>query len=254
MYRILGTGIVCLLVIVALGSMPALAFDSPQKYGVELRGGFGVYDMGDVTTGIESIHRNINRYRPDFKPVLNQTDQGPVGGLSFLFRPSAHTMWEVGYNAILDVENTVDSSHPDSASGQVLMHANEFFLKGHVIATLTERFHLDFGAGLSYYNTELQVQDNFRGKYYYDAVGRAWGLIGTVGLEYLLADRVGLCLQAGGRFANTTHFSYEENGIRKRLDVIDGTRPMEVNLTGGFGALGLRVYFDRVTKPVDFAR
>ena len=134
------------------------------------------------------------------------------------------------------------------------MHANEYFLKGNVIATLTKRIHADFGAGVSYYNAELQIQDNLRRRYYYDAVGRSWGLLGTVGLEFLLTNRVGLLLQGGGRFTNVTHFSYETSGTRQQLSVLDGTRPMEVNLTGGFGALGLRIYFDRVTRPVDYTR
>lgn len=253
MYRFSGTSIVCLLLLVAWGSIPAQAQDSPQKYGIELRGGFGMYEMGDVTSGIESIQRAVRSNSTPISNSLSTSDNGPLGGFSFLYRPTAHTMWEVGYNAILDVENTVDTS-PDTASGQILMHANEFFLKGNVVATLSQRIHADFGAGVSYYNAELQVQDNLRRRYYYDAVGRSWGLIGTVGLEFLLSNRVGLLLQGGGRFANVTHFSYETSGTRQQLSVIDGTRPMEVNLTGGFGVLGLRIYFDRVTRPVDYTR
>jgi hypothetical protein len=253
MHRLFGTILICVAVAVALGSSAALAYDSPQQYGVELRGGFGMYDMGDVTPGIETLQANLNANR--IANTLNEADNGPAAGLSFLYRPSRHTMWEAGFNAILDVENKVNTN-PDTASGQILMHANEFFLKGNVVATLTDRVHLDFGAGVSYYNTELQLQDNYRGQYYYDAVGRGFGLIGTAGVEFLLTKRVGLIAQGGGRIVNTSHFTYYDDAtaLRTVLNVPGGTRPMEVNLSGAYANLGLRIYFDKVTKPVDFTR
>jgi hypothetical protein len=252
MHRFLGTVIICCALALALGSSTALAYDSPQKYGVEVRGGFGQYDMGDVTPGIENLQRNLTvNHIPS---SLSEKDTGPLGGFSLLFRPSKHAMWEIGFNALTDVENKV-TSIPDTSSGQILMHANEFFVKGTLVATVTDRVHLDFGAGLSYYNAELQIQDNYGRRYNYDAVGRAFGLIGTIGMEYLVSNRVGLILQGGGRLANTSNFSYESStGVRSGLGVINGTRGMEVNLSGAFGAAGLRFYFDKVTQPVDFTR
>ena len=44
MHRFFGILLVCMLVIAA-GSNSAFAYDGPHKYGVELRGGFGQYDM-----------------------------------------------------------------------------------------------------------------------------------------------------------------------------------------------------------------
>ncbi|MFZ5432495.1 MAG: hypothetical protein ACOZB3_01860 [Calditrichota bacterium] len=253
MYRILGTSFVCLLMLVALSSSPALAYDSPQKYGVEFRGGFGLYDMGDVTTGMEAMQAAINSNRDRAIPnKYDKTDTGPMGGISFLFRPSRHTMWEVGFNSLMDVENKLETT-PDT-SEQILMHANEFFMKGTLVATLSDRIHLDFGAGFSYYNAELQIQHAYGPTFVYDAVGRSWGLLGTVGLEFLLTERLGLLLQGGGRLTNVTHFNYESNSVYQELNYFNSTRPMEVNLTGGFASLGLRVYFDKVTKPVDFTR
>jgi len=253
MHRPFGTILICVALAVALGSSAAFAYDSPQQYGVELRGGFGMYDMGDVTPGIQTLQSDITARR--IANSLTEADAGPAAGISFLYRPSRHAMWEIGYNAILDVENSVDTT-PDTSSAQILMHSNEFFLKGNLVATVTDRFHVDFGAGVSYYNTELQIQDNNRGRYWYDAVGRGFGLIGGVGLEYLLTQRVGLVAQGGGRIANTSHFTYYDNATRQRtvLPVVNGTRPMEVNMSGAFGQLGLRIYFDKVTKPIDFTR
>ena len=43
-------------------------------------------------------------------------------------------------------------------------------------------------------------------------------------------------------------------GVRSAVSVLGGSRPFEVNLTGGYGQLGLRFYFDKVTKPIDFNR
>jgi len=263
MQRFLGTTLLALLVMVTLGSTSARAYDSPQKYGVEIRGGLGIYDMGDVTNGIRTLQKNLSGMRPTVNSSTSSllgtngdgiNDNGPTGGLSFLYSPSRHTMWEVGYNALLDVNNTVDTQ-PDTASGQILMHANEFFLKGHVVAMLTDRLHLNFGAGAAYYVSELQIQDNKQRNYYYNVDGPGWGLLGSVGLEFLATDRVGIALSGGGRFATTSHFTYETApGTRTGFNVLYGSRPMEVNLSGVYAQLGLRLYFDKVTKPVDFTR
>jgi hypothetical protein len=252
MHRLFGTGLMFLaLVIVAMGSNTAFASDSPQKYGVEIRGGFDMYDMGDVKPGIESYQSTLKAAH--IPNSLTEKDNGPAAGISFLFRPSRHTMWEVGYNALMDVENKLDA--PDSASAQILMHANEFYLKGHLIATITDRIQASFGGGISYYNAELQIQNNHTRVFNYDADGRAFGLVGSVGLEFLLTNRLGLNLQGGGRVANATHFSYrDQTDSRTELSAVGGGRPMEVNLSGAFVTLGLRFYFDPVTGTMDFTR
>jgi hypothetical protein len=252
MHRLFGTGLILLaLVFVAMGSNTALASDSPQKYGVEVRGGFGMYDMGDVKPGIESYQGTLRAAH--IPSTLNEKDNGPAAGFSFLYRASRHTMWEVGYNALMDVNNKLDA--PDSASAQILMHSSEFFFKGHIVATLTNRIQASIGGGISYYNAELQVQNNHTRAYYFDADGRAFGLVGSVGLECLLTKRLGLSLQGGGRVANATHFSYrDQTDMRTELSAVGGGRPMEVNLSGAYATLGLRFYFDPVTGTMDFTR
>jgi hypothetical protein len=252
MHRLLGTIGVCAALILVLGSGTALAFDSPQKYGVELRGGFGVYDMGDITPGIETLRDNLNRVQ--IANTLNSSDAGPAAGLSLLYRPSKHTMWEVGYNALMEVENTVDSN-PDTASGEILMHGSEFFVKGNVVITPADFLNLNVGAGLGYYGANLQIQDRYGRRYNYDAKGRAFGLIGSAGIEVLPTPRLGIVLSGGARVANAKHFTYETTpGTKTSLTAIGSTRSMEVNLSGFYGSLGLRFYFDKVTKPVDFSR
>jgi hypothetical protein len=252
MHRYIGTVLVCCAIVFTLGSSPAFAYESPQQYGIEVRGGFGQYDMGDVTTGIESMQHMLANN--SISSTLSKSNQGPAGGFSLLYRPSKHTLWEVGFNALTNISNKVDAQ-PDSFSGEILMHANEFFVKGDVVATLTNRLHLDFGGGIAYYVSELQIQDNYTRRYNYDADGRAFGLIGTVGLEFLATKHLGIILQGGGRLANTANFSYESTpGVRSGVSVLNGTRPIEVNLSGAYGTAGLRVYFDKVTKPVDFTR
>jgi len=254
MHRFIGTIGVCAALILILGSSSALAFDSPLKYGVEVRGGFGVYDMSDIRTGIETMS---NALKDDRIPnTLNQSEVGPAAGLSFLYRPSKHSMWEVGYNALLEVTNSVDA--PDSAAGEILMHAGEFFLKGYLVATPSDYLHLNFGAGLAYYNANLQIQDNHGSRYNYDATGRAFGLVASAGVELLPLPRFGIVLQGGARVANTQSYSWEESpGTRGNLRIIGGgqtARTMEVNLSGVYGLLGLRFYFDKVTRPVDYSR
>ena len=247
MHRILGILLVCALVIAA-GSNSALAYTSPQKYGVEFRGGFGVYDMGDVTSGAEFMQRERAGN------TLTTADSGPMGGLSILYSPTRHSTWEIGYNALFDVENSVESTIPDS-SGSIIMHANEFYAKAHLVPTIGDRIRLNLGVGFSYYNVELQVQDDFARRYNYDAVGRAFGLLGSAGIEFLLTQRLGLNLQGGARLANASNFSYEPTtGVRTGLNVIGGNRPIEVNISGVYGSVGLRLYFDKVFPPVDFSR
>lgn len=248
MFRILGIGVVLALTCLCLQSGPALAYDSPQQFGVEIRGGFGMYDMGDVSAGADFLKKQ------KAGNTLTEGDMGGAAGFSGIYRSSKHVAWEFGYNALLDVENLVESTIPDS-QGQILMHANEFFVKGSVITYLTNSLQLGLGAGVSYYNTELQIQDDFNKRYNYDAVGRGFGLLGGLSLELLLTQRMGLVLNGGGRVANTSDFSQESSpGVRSSLNVLGGTRPMEVNLSGGFATLGLRFYFDKTTPPVDFGR
>ncbi len=130
-----------------------------------------------------------------------------------------------------------------------LMHGNEFYAKAVIVTYPSERLNLNFGVGLAYYNTELQVQDDFTRRFYYDAVGRAFGLIGSLGLELGLSERMGLYLGGGGRLVNSNNFSYESSpGIRSGVTVLGGSRPMEVNLTGGYGQVGLALVFRQSDK------
>ncbi len=247
MTRLIGTAFLLALCLMAMGSSAAIAEETKQRYGVELRGGFGVYDMGDITSGAEYMQSRRQGNG------LTSEDNGPMAGFSALFRPARRQMWEFGYNALLDVENLVENSFTDTASGQILMHANEFFLKAHLVNHLTDRVEFTLGGGLSYYNVELQIQDDFDNRYNYDAVARCFGLVGSAGLEFLLSNRIGLNLSGGGRVANATDFSQESTtGVRSGLSVLGGSRPFEVNLTGAYGQVGLRFYFDKVTQPVDF--
>lgn len=247
MYRLLGT--LCIASLLTLSvTATSFAYDSPRKYGIQLGGGFGLYDMGDVSLGTD--------YLTDLRSGNTATtaDTGPMGGFALLYRPARHQMWEIGYNAILDVENLVENAAADS-SGQILMHANEFYAKAVVVTYPAERLNLNFGVGLAYYNAELQIQDDFTRRFYYDAVGRAFGLVGSLGLELGLSEQLGLYLGGGGRLVNTNNFTYESSpGVRSSLPVLGGSRAMEVNLTGGYAQLGLRMYFDKVTKPIDFSR
>jgi len=260
MHRLIGTIGACAALMLILGSGTALAFESPLKYGVELRGGFGQYDLSDVRTGIENMQGTLNKARID--NTLNKSETGPAAGLSFLYCPSKHTMWEVGYNALLEVTNTVEMTNvdvPDTASGEILMHAGEFFLKGYLVGTPSEHVRLNLGAGVAYYNANLQIQDNRQQRYNYDATGRAFGLVASAGVELLPLPRFGIVLQGGARVANTQSYSYEVlPGTRTNLPIIGATssssRTMEVNLSGVYGLLGLRFYFDKVTRPVDYSR
>jgi hypothetical protein len=242
-------GLLCIAVLLTLSvSTASFAYDSPRKYGVQLGGGFGVYDMGDVSTGTDYMLAQKSGN------TATTADAGAMGNIAIIYRSSRHQMWEIGYNPLFDVENTVENSSIDS-SGQILMHSNEFYAKALIVTYPTERLNLNFGVGLAYYNTELQIQDDFTRRYYYDATGRSFGLIGSLGLEFMLSEQTGIYLGGGGRWTNSNNFSYESTpGTRTSVSVLGGSRPMEVNLSGGYAQLGLRLYFDKVTKPIDFSR
>jgi len=247
MHRLFGTVIITCALLLSV-TQAGFSYDSPQKYGIQLGGGLGIYDMGDITLGTDYM-MNEN---PGSK--LSEEDMGPTGNIAFLYRPARHQLWEAGYSAILDVENSVTDA-PDTTRGEILMHGSEFYMKAHIVTYPSEKLHLNFGFGLAYYNVELQIQDEFSGRYNYDAVGRAWGALGSIGIEYLMSDRVGLYLNGGGRLVNAANFSYESvPGVRSSVPVLGGSRQFEVNLTGAQVGLGLRVYFDKITKPIDYTR
>jgi len=242
-------GLLCIATLLTLSvTTSSFAYESARKYGVQFGGGFGVYDMGDVSLGTDYMLRQ----RPGNKATTG--DAGPMGNIAIVYRTARHQMWEVGFNPLFDVENLVENASGDS-SGQILMHSNEFYLKAIIVTHPSERLNLNFGVGLAYYNTELQVQDDFTRRFYYDAVGRSFGAIGSLGIEFGLSEQTGLILGVGGRLTNSNNFSYESSpGVRSGVTVLGGNRPMEVNLTGGYAQLGLRFYFDQVTKPIDFSR
>lgn len=247
MHRLFGT-ILLTGILLLSATQAGFTYESPQKYGLQLGGGFSMYDMGDITTGRDYMMKQT------INGSSTEADAGPVGNFAFIYRASRHQMWEIGYNALLDVENKVESAVGDS-TGSILMHSNEFYVKANVVTYPSEKLHLNFGLGIAYYNCELQVQDPFSYRYNYDAVGRSWGLLGSIGAEFMLKERLGLYLGGGGRLTNAAHFSYESvPGVRTFLPVIGGNRPMEVNLTGAYASLGLRFYFDQFTKPIDFTR
>ena len=242
-------GLLCIAVLLTLSvSTASFAYETPRKYGVQFGGGFGVYDMGDVALGTD--------YLLSTRPGNSATtaDAGAMGNFAIIYRPSRHQLWEIGFNPLFDVENVVDNAAGDS-SGQLLMHSNEFYAKAVVVTYPSEKLNLNFGVGLAYYNTELQVQDDFTRRFYYDATGRSFGLIGSLGLEFMLSEQTGIYLGGGGRWTNSNNFTYESSpGVRSGVTVLGGSRPMEVNLSGGYAQLGLRLYFDKVTKPIDFSR
>ncbi len=89
-------GLLCIASLLTLSvSTSSFAYEGPRKYGVQLGGGFGIYDMGDVSLGTD--------YLLGLRPGNTATtaDGGPMGNVAIIYRSARHQMWEIGFNPAL---------------------------------------------------------------------------------------------------------------------------------------------------------
>ena len=239
---VLGALLLCALLL-CWDTVEAIAFDDPHKYGVEFRGGFSLYQVSDTRDVMD-------HYQSSASAVIAENYTGPSGGFSLLWRQEKHFQWNIGYNSLINFESEAqwhDTTLTLSA------RASEFFVLGNIVFNLARTIPVYIGGGV---NFVIAKQDIIwePGYSVFDGTGRAFGAIVNAAVEIPLGRRVGLCLGGGYRIANITEMiDIDFNDERAKVVHPLVTRAWEADLSGPTAAMGLRIYFDPVSKPVDFS-
>lgn len=250
--------LLCFVVIITT-SLTALAESKfEHQYGVELRGSRSLYlNMKDPNDYVKAFP-----WSPGFAGTEVDKSTGAFGGgVSVLYKSKPYFAWHVGLNVL-----ATDSATAKAVSGnqvqeaRVLTQAVELFFTANYYWNITPRLNLEFGAGPSFYlaSMDREKPSNVNSvTQFYGAHGRAFGFVGTAGLELFLTK--GMSLKAGGGFraAHVGRFKYFEESLTPegttqigRIAYWDGPsgstsfNTFEADFSGPFAEVGLRFYFE----------
>jgi hypothetical protein len=244
MKRSMIVGVLTLFVLLlCLKSNPAQAQDDLRKYGIELRGGFSLYQISDTRDVIDY-------YESKPSAAVTQNYAGPSGGFSLLWRQEKHFQWCIGYNSLLNFES--DASWNDTTL-TLSSRASEFFVLGNLVFLPIENLRTYIGGGVNF----LAAKQDIRwvpGNSVFDGSGRTFGFLVNGAMELFLGQRVGLCLTGGYRMANVTKMKdVDFSGVSANLAHPLVNRAWEADFSGPFATVGLRIYFDPPAKHIDFS-
>lgn len=220
-----------------------LAFDDPRKYGIEFRGGFSLYQVSDTRDVLDY-------YQGSASATVTENYAGPSGGFSLLWRQEKHFQWNIGYNALLNFES---EAQWQDTSVTLSARAVEIFVLGNFVFEPVKGIFAYLGGGVDYLVAKQDILWE-PGSSIFDGTGRAFGLVASGMLEISMGRRVGLALGGGYRSVDVTEminvdFTNERSKVVHPLV----NRAWDADFSGPFATVGLRVYFDPVTKPIDFS-
>ncbi len=243
MKRTIMAGVLTLIVLLlCVNSNAAQAQDDWRKYGIEFRGGFSLYQISDTRDVMDY-------YESRASAAVTQNYAGPSGGFSLLWRQEKHFQWNIGYNSLLNFES---EAQWNDTTLTLSSRASEFFVLGNFVFLPTENLRAYIGGGVNF----LAAKQDIRwvpGNSVFDGSGRTFGLLANGAIELFLGRRVGLCLGGGYRMANVTKMKdVDFSGVTANLAHPLVNRAWEADFSGPYATVGLRVYFDPLTKPIDF--
>lgn len=259
---------VCLSLILAFyASSVAWAGDIEHQYGIELRGGYGLYiDNTDPNTFAKDFEGNTTGgySQEEYTESLGAF----TGGLSLLYKSRDYFGWHIGLNVLGTDSATataVKANSPDQ-SGRVFISAVEIFLTANYYWHLSPRLNLQIGAGPAFYLASLDREatagsEAIYGSSFYGAHGRSFGFTGSMGAEFFLSNALSVRFGGGFRWAPIDRFKYfqeetDEDGTHKEGMIAywanpDGTPSydtFEANFSGIFAEIGFRIYFESAAK------
>jgi hypothetical protein len=236
-----GLPIFCALILFSR-SETAAAFDDQEKYGIEFRGGFSLYQVSDTRDV-------LNYYKSSAGAAVTQQYSGPSGGFSLLWRQEKHFQWNIGYNSLFTFES--EAKWRDTTL-TLSSRASEIFVTGNLVFPIGKSLRLYAGGGVDYLVAKQDILWQ-PGSSTFDGTGRTFGLLGNGAVEVFLGRRVGFSIGGGYRVATVTQMTdVGLGGDRTRVVHPLVNRAWEADFSGPFVITGLRVYFDPVTKPIDF--
>ncbi len=224
------------------GIEEGLADDDTRKYGVEFRGGFSLYQVSDTRDVLDY-------YEGSPGATITANYAGPSGGFSLLWRQEKHFQWNIGYNSLLDFES--EASWEDTTL-TLSSRASEVFVLGNVVFAPARGVRAYVGGGVDFLVAKQDILWQ-PGNSIFDGTGRTFGVLVNGAIEVFLGQRLGLCLGGGYRLANVTEMTdIDFNGERSRVVHPLVNRAWETDFSGPFLITSLRIYFDPVSKPIDF--
>lgn len=223
-------------------SAMCFADDDSRKYGVEFRGGFSLYQVSDTRDVLD-------HYEGSAGAAVAQNYSGPSGGFSLLWRQEKHFQWNIGYNSLLNFES--EANWQDTTL-TLSSHASEIFVLGNFVFAPARGVRAYVGGGVDFLIAKQDILWQ-PGNSIFDGTGRTFGIVTNGAVELFLGQRLGLCLGGGYRLANVTEMTdIDFNGERTRVVHPLVNRAWEADFSGPFLITSLRIYFDPVSKPIDF--
>jgi hypothetical protein len=233
-----------LALLLSLGIGRVWAFDDPHKYGVEFRGGFSLYQVSDTRDVLDY-------YGSSTSATLTENYGGPSGGFSLLWRQEKHFQWNIGYNSLLNFES---EARWQDTTLTLSARATEIFVLGNLVFEPVRGIHAYLGGGVDFLIAKQDILWE-PGNSIFDGTGRTFGVMANGALEIPLGRRVGVSLGGGYRQATVTEMINEGfDDVRAKVVHPLVNRALEADFSGPFAMMGLRVYFDPVTKPIDFSQ
>ncbi|MFH1009898.1 MAG: hypothetical protein V1784_01525, partial [bacterium] len=130
--------------------------------------------------------------------------------------------------------------------------ATEIFALGNLVLPVFKGVRLYAGGGLTYLVAKQDILWQ-PGNSIFDGTGRTLGVIANGSVEIFLGRRLGFNLGGGYRVANVTEMTdVDFSGARTKVLHPLVNRAWEADFSGPYVVTGLRIYFDPVTKPIDF--
>ncbi|MFC2149964.1 hypothetical protein ACFLQV_00525 [Calditrichota bacterium] len=256
MLKRIGTLILLMAILVAIPSTSQSA-PHPRKYGVELQVGGKYALLSEVNDFL------ISELASQPNHSVDNVNIGIQYGLGIVYRQEDHFGWTIGHNRFREINKyraaAVVFGGEESWSEQTVLGSETYALANWYMDKWGGE--LSFGIGPALYSGSLdRVNDILvaAGQHsisgFVGASGKSFGMLGTIGFEIALRNQVGLLFQAGGRLAKINELLWvdpddpfqEEQIVYYNQTIGD---KMDVDFTGGFFKVGLRMYF---TPPQDW--
>ena len=236
----------------------------PRKYAIDFNLGGGYHMMQDIN---DYIPADFTGYSP------NKINIGTQLGIGICYRYLEDFGYQIGYNALAagvpvayDQKYEVTATFPGAAYeswAEQTVSGWEFYALAVWYKSMGSS-ELSFGVGPAIYGAKLDrsidiVRDasgsHLTGGSFYNAEGKALGLILALGFEFPIGANTGLLIQGGGRFANVGKLMYDDPSAQKFDQLVylnPGTgAPLGVDFSGGFLKFTFRAYFKPDSKWLD---
>lgn len=227
-----------------------------HKFGIQITGTGGMFAMEDINNYFLTPEDGVTR------GSYTDAEYGIGGGLALLYRSHDRFRWHIGYNYL--GKDASEVNHTEGGVTSLSEHSvlgNEFYVAGYYLYPFSDALHLYIGGGFSIINAKVDriTSVGEYGPAIYDASGNAFGMLASVGAEFMLTDNLAVAGALGFRLANVSELTYtdtdgtkDELGAYPTEDYVwdagnNTTRKIAADFTGAYGELGIRYYFDAAT-------